>query len=108
MTLAINARNKDLVTVLIENGADINTPSGDVRANTRSITVNDDHTTIRVLKILLSIYLSFNLYFVLFSPQGDTPLIMAIKQSMIDIVKLLLKGGADVSRKDKVCTIKEI
>ena len=31
MLLALKAGNKDLVTVLIENGADINAPSVDVR-----------------------------------------------------------------------------
>ena len=32
--VALRMENKDLVTVLIENGADINTPSVDVRKST--------------------------------------------------------------------------
>ena len=33
VTLALHLRNKDLLSVLIENGADINTPSEDVIPN---------------------------------------------------------------------------
>ena len=36
------------------------------------------------------------------SQQGDTPLMMATKREMIDIVKLLLDHGADISSRDKV------
>ena len=54
--------------------------------------------------MLLRFYLLLFIY-LFFSPQGDTPLILATKQNMIEFVKLLLKGGADVSRKDKVCTM---
>ena len=36
------------------------------------------------------------------SQQGDTPLIMATKREMIDIVKQLLDRRADSSSKDKV------
>ena len=31
LLMALSLKNKDLVTVLIENGADVNTPSVDVR-----------------------------------------------------------------------------
>ena len=37
--------------------------------------------------------------------QSNTPLIMATKKGMTDIVQLLLDRGADVNRKDKVSTI---
>ena len=46
--------------------------------------------------------------FSLYSPQGDTPLILASKQSMIDIVKLLLKHGADSAIKDNVKRVEVI
>ena len=36
MLLALRAGNKDLLTVLIENGADINTPARDVRKKFRT------------------------------------------------------------------------
>ena len=36
------------------------------------------------------------------SQQGDTPLIMAIKKGMVDIVKLLLDHGADINSRDQV------
>ena len=35
-------------------------------------------------------------------PQGDTPLIMATKRDMDDIVKLLLDKGVDINAMDKV------
>ena len=35
-------------------------------------------------------------------PQGDTPLIMATKRYMDDIVKLLLDKGVDINAMDKV------
>ena len=36
------------------------------------------------------------------SEQGDTPLIMAIKRGMTDVVTLLLEHGAYMNRKDQV------
>ena len=36
------------------------------------------------------------------SQQGDTPLMMATKKEMVDIVKLLLDRGVDSSSKNKV------
>ena len=36
------------------------------------------------------------------SRQGNTPLIMATRKGMVDIVRLLLDRGADISMKDKV------
>ena len=42
------------------------------------------------------------------SQQGDTPLMMATKREMIDIVKLLLDRGADISSRDQVNFLLEI
>ena len=53
--LAIKLRNKDLVTVLIENGADINTPSGEVRTY-EAFYYDNNVCLIRLLKIL-SLYI---------------------------------------------------
>ena len=36
------------------------------------------------------------------SQQGDTPLMMATKKEMVEIVKLLLDRGAVISSRDKV------
>ena len=34
--------------------------------------------------------------------QGDTPLMMATKKEMVDIVKLLLDRGADINSRNQV------
>ena len=36
------------------------------------------------------------------SQQGDTPLMMATKKGMVEIAKLLLDRGADISCRDQV------
>ena len=36
------------------------------------------------------------------APQGDTPLLLATKRGMSDIVKLLLEHRVESNRKDKV------
>ena len=46
--------------------------------------------------------------FCMSSQQGDTPLMMATKREMIDIVKLLLDRGADISSRDQVNFLIEI
>ena len=96
MLLALHVGNKDLVAVLIKNGADINTPA----LNVRNITTQ--FTLIRLVPLIcISIpYIICILH--CFVQKGDTPLIAATKKGMIDFVKLLLDHSADSSSKDKV------
>ena len=94
--MALSAGNMDLVTLLIEKGADIYSPSKDVR----------DYHTLTVISPVLLICISvasiMHILFHCFARQGDTPLIMATKKGMTDAVKLLLDRGADISSKNQV------
>ena len=90
--------------MLIENGADINTPSEDVRKSSivilvlfsiigrlRLITRTDSHSNGCII-------ISFSL----FLQQGDTPLMLATMKGTLDIVQQLLAHSADSSAKNKV------
>ena len=56
-----------------------------------------------IVYVSYCICIELNMYrIVLYSLQGDTPLMLATKHGMMDIVKLLLDCGADGSRVNKV------
>ena len=99
--VAVHLGNMDLITVLIENGADINSPALDVR---KSSVPN----SFCYISYALNVYqYSYdNLHVILFVQQGDTPMITATKKERIDIVIQLLDCGADSSCKDKVSNLR--
>ena len=84
----------DLVQVLIENGADLNTPAADVREITTHLLLFFPHH--KSVLAILPLYVHYKWQ------QGDTPLITATKKGMIDVAKQLLDRGADSSSIGKV------
>ena len=84
----------DLVQVLIENGADLNTPAADVREITTHLLLFFPHH--KSVLAILPLYVHYKWQ------QGDTPLITATKKGMIDVAKQLLDRSADSSSIGKV------
>ena len=84
----------DLVQVLIENGADLNTPATDVTEITTHLLLFFPHY--KSVLAILPLYIHYKWQ------QGDTPLITATKKGMIDVAKQLLDRGADSSSIGKV------